>query len=176
MTMSDWAKKEVELACARERELAEKNGDPNGADYGCLCYESALKAYNSLMEDGHSGMSISITKNIFNRLIDGRPLFPIEDVEDVWKKLEYVTDHDEYQCKRMSSLFKEVDKYGNVTYHDNNRFTVCVIGYEKSLFYNGFICRIINKMFPLKMPYLGERYLIYIDEWTYTDKETSKKN
>lgn len=36
------------------------------------------------MEDGHSGMSIGITKNILNRLIAGKPLTPIVDTEDIW--------------------------------------------------------------------------------------------
>lgn len=43
-----------------------------------------MRAFESLLGDGHSGMSIGITKNILNRLIDGKPLTPIEDTEDVW--------------------------------------------------------------------------------------------
>lgn len=43
MTQLEIYKKEVELACKRERE-AENN--PNGWSYGCSCYESALKALN----------------------------------------------------------------------------------------------------------------------------------
>lgn len=37
-------------------------------DYGCACYESALKAFESLLEDGHSGFSIKITQSILDRL------------------------------------------------------------------------------------------------------------
>lgn len=80
MKTSDWAKREVELACKREN----PNKKPGEFDYGCACYESALKALNSLAEDGHSGFSMSITKQILNRLIDGKPLTPIEDTDDVW--------------------------------------------------------------------------------------------
>lgn len=43
-----------------------------------------MRAFESLLGDGHSGMSIGITKNILNRLIDGKPLTPIEDTEEVW--------------------------------------------------------------------------------------------
>ena len=100
MSMTEWAKREVEIASKRER------GDKPESewDYGCACYDSALKAFESLCGDGHSGFSIGITKGILNRLIDGKPLTPIEDIEDVWNVCSrgenggVVT----YQCKRMS--------------------------------------------------------------------------
>ena len=57
----DWAKREIELAKKREREAS---GVEDGWDYGCACYDSALKAYESLCEDGHSGLSIGITRSI----------------------------------------------------------------------------------------------------------------
>ena len=79
--MKTWAEKEVEIACARERSNSTEEGEWN---YGCACYESALKAYKCLMEDGHSGFSISITKHILTRLIEGKPLTPIEDTDDIW--------------------------------------------------------------------------------------------
>lgn len=73
MSMTEWAKREVEIACKRENP-DRKEGE---FDYGYACYESALKAFYCLMEDWHSGMSIGITKNILNRLIDGKCLTPI---------------------------------------------------------------------------------------------------
>ena len=82
MGMKEWAKREVQIACKRENP-DRKEGE---WDYGCACYESALKAFNSLMEDGHSGMSIGFTIQILNRLIAGKPLTPIEDTDDIWKE------------------------------------------------------------------------------------------
>lgn len=66
MSMMEWAKREVEIASKRER------GDKPESewDYGCACYDSALKAFESLCGDGHSGFSIGITKGILNRLIE----------------------------------------------------------------------------------------------------------
>lgn len=80
----EWAEREVELACKNEREGVEK---PEDAEYGVACYRSALRAYSSLSRDGHSGMSIQITKGILNRLIDGRTLTPIVDTPDIWEKI-----------------------------------------------------------------------------------------
>lgn len=42
----------MEIACKREA----PDREPGEWDYGCACYESALKAFNSLCEDGHSGL------------------------------------------------------------------------------------------------------------------------
>ena len=101
--MLDWARREVKIAC--ERENPYRKGDE--FDYGCACYESALKAFKSLCEDGHSGFSIKMTQAILNRLLDGQPLTPIEDTDDVWTLCtDFKDGSDVYQCNRMSSLFK----------------------------------------------------------------------
>lgn len=42
-------------------------------------------------------------------MITGKPLTPIEDTEDVWNEVHGRKDASKhYQCKRMSSLFKDV--------------------------------------------------------------------
>lgn len=152
MSMLEWAKDEVAIAIKRER------GDkPEGEwDYGCACYDSAMRAFESLLGDGHSGMSIGITKNILNRLIDGKPLTPIEDTEDVWN----VCSRGEnggvatYQCKRMSSLFKDVYPDGTVKYHDNNRYYCTNEENPHVSWHNGFVAKIYNEMYPLTLPYM----------------------
>ena len=42
--MSEWARREVEIACQKEN--PNRKGDE--FDYGCACYVSALKAFESL--------------------------------------------------------------------------------------------------------------------------------
>ena len=138
MSISEWAKKEIEIATKKER----GDGDPNEWDYGCACYESAYKAFLSLCEDEHSGCSIGFTKEILNRLIDGKPLTPIEDVPDVWSKITCLKNKHTaaYQCKRMSSLFKHVYTDGTVKYNDIDRY-ICVNKDrpKSSGWHNGFI-------------------------------------
>ena len=167
MSMKEWAEREVQIACKRENP-DRKEGE---WDYGCACYESALKAFNSLMEDGHSGTSIGFTKQILNRLIDGKPLTPIEDTEDVWNECirtdrEYTT----YQCKRMSSLFKDVYPDGSVKYSDVDR----VIGIDidnDSTWSSGFIRDIIDEMYPITMPYSANGiYKVYCVDFLYDPK------
>lgn len=154
MSMQEWAKREVEIACKRERAGAEKDGEPNMSEYGCGCYDSALKAFNSLCEDGHSGMSIGFTKNILNRLIDGKPLTPIEDTEDVWNQCNRgFEDPVVYQCKRMSSLFKDVYKDGRVDYHSVDAY-YCEDKNTGSTYTSGLEGRIHRELYPITMPYM----------------------
>lgn len=155
MSMTEWAKREIEIACEREKKYAENND----WEYGCACYESALKAFNSLMEDGHSGFSIVMTKNILNRLIDGKPLTPIEDVEEVWGEAYgrcRNDDYDTYQCERMSSLFKKVYDDGRVEYRDIDR-VYCVDRESGCTYSNSFIRKMIDEMFPITMPYIADK-------------------
>jgi hypothetical protein len=161
--MTEWAKREIEIACKRER------GDKPETewDYGCACYESAYKAFKSLTEDGHSGMSIGFTKNILNRLIDGKPLTAIEDIPEVWNEVTYRDRGKSYQCNRMSSLFKDVYPDGTVDYHDNNRCYCVNRDYpEAPSWYNGFISIIIHEKYPITMPYYppAKPYVVYCTE------------
>ena len=160
MSMKDWAKREVEIACKKENP-DRKEGE---WDYGCACYESALKAFDSLMEDGHSGFSIGLTKHILNRLIDGKPLTPIEDVPEVWNDVgSRYGDYTHYQCLRMSSLFKNINPDGTVTYSDVNRFVKVSINNQNTIWHSGLVDRIAGELFPITMPYMptDKPYKVY---------------
>lgn len=150
MSMIEWAEREIELACNREA----PDRDPDEWEYGCACYESALKAFKCLTEDGHSGYSIGITKQILNRLIEGKPLTPIEDTDDIWNEVRWGDESGPttYQCKRMSSLFKDVYPDGTVKYSDINRWICFNIGDDIS-YHSGLVNRTLNAMYPITMPY-----------------------
>lgn len=174
--MGFWAEKEVEIACKKEKP-DRKDGE---WDYGCACYESALKAYNSLLEDGHSGFSIGITKNILNRLIDCKPLTPIEDTDDVWNEIADISglrgEVKNYQCKRMSSLCKYVYPDGTVKYRDLDRaIGVVDFGEGETRWYSGLVSDIVDELFPITMPYMPEdkSYEVYCEEFLY-DKDNGR--
>lgn len=170
MSMTTWAEQEIKLACERE---AHDRKD-NEWDYGCACYESAYKAFKSLIEDGHSGYSISVTKNILIRLIDGLPLTPIEDTPEVWNDVCCLFDDDskEYQCTRMSSLFKTVHADGSVTYSDVDRVRVVYAANPDICWSNGIARDIIDEMFPITMPYWPgiKGYTLYAEDFLVDPK------
>lgn len=151
--MLSWARREVEAACKRERAEA-----PEGEwDYGCACYESALKAFESLCKDAHIGFSIGLTKQILNRLIDGKPICPIEDTEESWNHIADTSGHlgeeVNYQCKRMSSLFKYVYADGSVKYRDIDRF-ILVDTVTDTTWHSGLVDRVLEELYPITMPYI----------------------
>lgn len=158
MSMSGWAAEEVRIACERERAArieSEKEVDIGAQEYAESCYQSALKAYNSLCGDGHSGMSFSITAGILKRLCSGYPLTPIDDTESVWNLVEETSDKKEYQCRRMYSLFKTVSKEdGSVQFRDLDRF-LCVDP-DGTTYTNNFINQQLSKLYPLTLPYMPE--------------------
>ena len=178
MRMKDWAEREVEIACARERKNSTEEGE---WDYGCACYESALKAYKSLMDDGHSGCSIEITKQILVRLIEGKPLTPIEDTDDIWNEPSSHRGskgkYRSYQCNRMSSLFKHVYDDGTVKYSDINGCYCVNINNPNSTYHSGLVRGIIDEMFPITMPYCPDKPIKvycedFLSDWKNGDFDT----
>lgn len=171
MSMLTWAEKEIEIACKRER----GDSPPEEFDYGCACYESALKAYKSLLGDGHSGASIHFTKNILNRLIEGKPLTPIEDTPDMWNDISDRTDDKEgyvlFQCKRMGSLFKYAYTDGTVRYSDNNRQYGVDVNNPDNAFTTGLVTKLIDEMLPITMPYCpGKAIAVYCEDFLTDEK------
>ena len=166
--MLDWAEREVAIVCGKEN----PNKKDREFDYDCACYKSALKAFKTLCNDGHSGLSMKITQSILNRLINGQPLTPIEDTDDVWYERHHRKDgHKLYQCKRMSSLFKDVYSDGTVEYSDNNRLYCVNINNPNNTYYSGLVRRIIDKMFPITMPYIpGKPIKVYCEDFLTDEK------
>lgn len=170
MNMKNWAESEVKIACKKEN----PRWDEKTFDYGCACYQSALKAFSAMSEDGHSGASWGITGKILNRLVNGLPLTPIEDKDFVQDpsmpqfSQEYLKENNlksEIQCPRMSSLFKEEYLDGKIEYHDNKR-AYCFNVDNPNITYTNFLCNIIDELYPITMPYYPSpyKYKIAVEE------------
>lgn len=159
MTQTEWATKEVADACKREN----PNWDGVSFDYGCSCYQSALKAYKSLMEDNHSGFSFGITKHILERLMEGLPLSKI--TEEDFEGLDF-SSYDSIQCPRMSSLFKHRNSDGTIYYTDVDR-CYCIDIHDENNTFTGGERKIIDKLFPIKLPYwpIIGKYKVYVEEF-----------
>lgn len=166
MSIDVWAKKEVELAI---NEAIKSGSDTSSAHYMSECLNSALKAFDSLLEDEHSGASIEQTLMFLQRLVRRLPLTPIDE-DTKWVKSS-VPDSGKttYRCVRMSGLFKEVDQEGNITYSDVHR-VVCVNkdDLQAPVWYNGFVSKIVNNIYPIKFPYYPATnpMIAYVSEHT----------
>lgn len=154
-SLSDWADREVKIACKKED------------GYGAGCYKSALKAFHSLMDDGHSGCSIGFTQAILNRLIEGKPLTPIDDDPDLWDECcGYGEEKTVYQNTRMFSLFKNVFPDGTVKFHDIDRETLVEIEDDgtETTWHSGLASKLVDEIIgPIALPYYpkAKPYKVY---------------
>lgn len=161
MSMRDWAKRECEIACKIH---TEDDG------YFAACCESALKAYDSLLECEHSGASFYTTRSILKRLLYELPLTEIEDVPENWDYITSEDDYDLYISLRMPSLFKYVYKNGEIKYKDQNR-VVCRDLLTNTSHHYGLAEQIVDEMFPIEMPYrpdYGDEYIVYTELFSTT--------
>ena len=157
MTTLEWAENEIKLA-------KEAYGNDN---YFALCCDSAIKAFQLLIDDGHSGCSISITMDILNHLASNKPLTPVTENDTFSKECGCPYDDAvDYQCDRMSSLFKTVQSDGTTKYTDINRITVYdVDSVNQNIgFHNGFVSSTMHEMFPITLPYTSDKLKVYVAE------------
>ena len=164
MSMYDWARQEVQLAKA---ELKRNKNDET--QYMIACYDSALRAYEKLINDGHTGMSFAITRDILEKLMHEIPLAPVEDKEIMWNYTHSNENEAVFQHKRMPSVFKMVNKTtGAVKFSDHGRI-LCknLLGPDSAYFYSNFITKIIDGMFPIEFPYMPtkEKYIVYVTKF-----------
>ena len=158
MNMSEWAKREVEIV------KEDKTGDEELNKYADGCYDSALKAFLSLCEDGNSGMSIGFTLGILNRLVKGLPLSPIEGKDDEWEVVEREENNVTYQNKRCSALFKKI-RDGKTKYDFVDKTVVFYNGEDIGC-HNGHASNLVDELHPTTLPFFPpkERYKVYCKE------------
>lgn len=166
MTMTEWARNEVEIACKRE------NLD---FDYRRACYENALKAYECIGYYGHEYLRFDITRNILTKLMNGIPLTPItdEDFKIVNTIIDDSSKEKRIQCSRMSSLFKKISADGNITYNDTNRVICKINESDKYEFHSQMVDSIIDDMFPITMPYYPTNvpYRVIVDGFIFDGRD-----
>ena len=178
MSTYEWAERECRIACKRENPNYDFDKEES-FDYGCSCYKSALKAYKSLCEDGHSGTSWNITKNILMRLMDDMPLTPITE-EDFADGISLVSEDilrksfglkSDVQCSRMPGLFRKETLDGKVKYIDIDRAYFINIDNPR-LTYNSNT-DFLDEMFPITLPYYPKKgkYKIYAQDFLVDEKE-----
>ena len=59
-----------------------------------------------------------------------------------------------YQCKRMSSLFKYVYADGTVKYRDVDRYHGVNINCPDAQYHSGLIDTVMDELYPITMPYI----------------------
>lgn len=86
-----------------EQELKYAGYDITRGNYTDECAKNALDMLKVFCKAGHSGMSASVTLNIFNKLANWKNLIPLTNNPDEWQKLG--GEDDDLQNKRNPSCF-----------------------------------------------------------------------
>lgn len=149
----NWARKEIERA---KEETKKENGLYQ--ELACATYDSALKAYDALLEDGHSGFSIHLTMDILNRLVKGLPLVKITEENAEWKDVTCEKDNNEktYQSTRFTALFKKVkviDGKDVIKYKDIHRTMAVNVHNPSCCYTSGLVDSVIDEITPVEFPY-----------------------
>jgi len=87
----------------KELELIKAFGE--GDFYGGMTGNAVMELITVFSKQGHSGMSASIVRNLFNKLTDYKPLTPLTFKDEEWN--ECSCSHDLFQNNRNSAVFKE---------------------------------------------------------------------
>lgn len=149
-------REEVEYAIECERNSAIKDNDYTFLDYVVECYRSALRAYETMAADGHSGMSWGLTRQIFNRLAEGKPLKNLNSYDEhpeEWASSNIIPDSfGMLYNNRYPSLCCRVTENGNV-YSDCNRWVFEAPDHPNIPWHNGFLSTYLNEKFPIQFPY-----------------------
>lgn len=157
------AKRELELAGMFDKDSM----------YGGMIGEAVMELMELFSKQGHSGLSASIVRQLFNLVSDFKPLSPITGEDSEWNEC----GTGGFQNNRCSSIFKE-DKDGQAYYIN----AVIFRGQSGSCFTGGGSVKLSDgsgisssqyiKKFPFNIP-----DSIYIDvietEWE-KDKNTGK--
>lgn len=165
MSMIDWARNEVSLACDHMTEEEREH------DYAGVCFQTALKAFELICNESLTGFQVPQVQTILNRLISRKPLTPIEDVPESWSDEQLSSNDKIFQCKRMSGLFKHIEDDGSVRFSDVDR-VICTDQVSSTTWHNGLADRLIEEMFPITFPYFPESkpYKVRMNEYL-TDRK-----
>lgn len=154
--MTKRVREEVEYAIDCERKSAVEENDYNFLDYVVECYRSALRTYETMAADGHSGMSWSLTRQILNRLMEGKPLKGLNsylDRPEEWSSNNsFDDDIIRFNNKRYNPLYCESTE-NDMIYHDVDRWVFEAPDHPNIPWHNGFLSSYLDEKFPIQFPY-----------------------
>lgn len=139
-----------------ERELRAAGFYEPDSDYGGMLPEAVLELVDVFSKQGHSGMSASIVRQLFNTLIDFKPLSPIKGDTEEWGLVD--EQNQIYQNKRLSSLFKDGEN-GKPYYLD----AVVFQGEDPHDRFTGKVEGITSRQY-VKLPFTPKTYVVGVEK------------
>lgn len=166
----EWANKEAEHV-TKYVTMKYGNNVPMTECYKMVVNE-AVKIFNELEDLQHTEESKVMVKRFLSRLIEDKPLSPIEDRDDMWDEVGRHTGEDSevtlYINKRLRTLYRrevrdiKKDVLIEKTYHDPTRITcVNIINGKKVI--SSLVNDYVDEYFPIKFPYFPtDKYIVNV--------------
>ena len=166
----EWANKEAEHV-AKYVTMKYGNNIPMTKCYEMVVNE-AVKIFNELEDLQHTEESKIMVKRFLSRLIEDKPLSPIEDKDDMWDKVGGHAGEDSevtlYINKRLRTLYRrevrdiKKDVLTEKTYHDPTRVTCVNIINGKEVILS-IVNDYVDEYFPIKFPYFPtDKYIVNV--------------
>lgn len=142
----------------------------NKMTYDSSVILSADKAFRVIKTAGHTKEELIQMTDTLTRLVDWKPLFPIQENEMINEGYEMNGQHI-YDYKRYSGLFKRVYPDGRVEYGDVN-MAIGVNIDNKLEYQSGLVDRVAQEIHPIKFPYLPPTnpYKVYAEDFLVNPK------
>ena len=174
----EWANKEPEHV-AKYVTMKYGNNIPMTECYKMVVNE-AVKIFNELEDLQHTEESKVMIKRFLSRLIEDKPLSPIEDRDDVWDEVDYrclfpVEVHAGediettlYINKRLRTLYRrevrdiKKDVLIEKTYHDPTRVT-CINTIDGKEVILSLVNDYVDEHYPIEFPYFPtDKYIVNV--------------
>lgn len=166
--MIDWARKELKLLGESEKDMEE------------YC-DAAFRTYCNYVKAMYGTDNPTLSSTIFNQLILGNPLTPIDDkTPDDWDFVEGFNPSSDthnpgyaiYQCNRRFTLFKKISydkKTGKETikFSDSGRAS-CIDINTNQTYTGGIGMTLLDEIHPVTMPYYPTgKFKIFTEDFKY---------
>lgn len=166
----EWANKEAEHV-AKHVTMKYGSNIPMTECYEMVVNE-AVKLFNELEDLPHTEESKVMIKRFLSRLIEDKPLSPIEDRDDMWDEVGVNAGEDSevalYINKRLRTLYRrevrdiKKDVLTEKTYHDPTRVT-CINTIDGKEVVLSLVNDYVDECFPIKFPYFPtDKYIVNV--------------
>ena len=157
-----------------ERELKLAGYYDKDSDYGGMIPEAVLELMGVFSKQGHSGMSASLVRNIFNRLADFKNLTLLTGKDDEWNDIGETLNKSEknemYQNNRVGSVFKDGKD-------EQAYYSVAIVfqGEESHDSFTGSVGEIRSRQYVKSFPFTPKTFRIDVLKEYYDGKPEETK-
>ena len=144
-------------------------------EYNRMIEDCVLEVIEKVANQGHSGLSIEIFKNVLDTLLSYKPLTALTGEDDEWMNVNEEEEYILYQNIRASNVFKHVYKDGRIECYNIDGIVWYTMEVdEKGEEYKSYFTNIKSRT-PVEFPYYPTtEYKEWIVEAAKVEKDAAQ--